>query len=217
MKKKICIFFLVVVVLIGAAVTGGAIGKVIYQTRYFSSLPEYEIPADRKTVSYCPLCERVPSNGPLMVNTNLGLVGEIQIFDTELRDRLTISEKRDYGIMRSGGTGGAHYYAFPDNCYAEVSIPRQYLYQYSKDAAEHFFCDECIAKFELVNPVSNFVLVDGYDKENMQFFCLQDVEETDLSIRHYSFKFDEKNEYRFDFRVVSTYFDGGRELDYLNE
>jgi len=215
MKKKIFNFLIVVVVLIGAAVAGNAIGKVIYQMRYFSSLPEYEIPTDTKTASYCPLCEKVPTNGPLIVNTNLGLVGEIQIFDTELRDRLTISEKRDYGIMRSGGAGGAHYYAFPDNCYADVSIPRQYLYQYSKDAAEHFFCAECIANFELVNSVSNFVLVDGYDKENMQFFCLQDIEETDLDIRHYSFEFDEKNEYRFDFRVVSNYFDGGRELDYL--
>ena len=216
MKKKILKFFLVVVVLVGAAVVGNAIGEAIYQARYFSTLPEYEIPADIKSMPYCPLCEKVPTNGPLMVNTNLGLVGEIQIFDTELRDRLTISEKRDYGIMRSGGAGGAHVYAFPDNCYADVSIQKQYLYKYSKTAAEQFFCDECVANFELVNPASNFIVVDGYDKENLKYFCLQDIEKEDLSIRHYSFEFEEKNEYGFDFKVVSNYFDVGRELDYLN-
>jgi len=217
MKKKVFNFLIVVVVLIGAAVAGNAIGKVIYQARYFSSLPEYEIPADIKTAHYCPLCERVPSNGPLIVNTNLGLVGELQIFDTELRDRLTISEKRDYGIMRSGGAGGAHYYAFPDNCYADVSIQRQYLFKYSRKAAEHFFCAECVANFDLVEPECNYVVVDGYDRDNLKYFCLRDIEKTALTIRHYSFAFDEKNEYRFDFKVVSNYFEGGRELDYLNE
>jgi len=210
-KKKILNFLIVVVVLIGAAVAGNAIGKVIYQVRYFSSLPEYEIPPDIKSAQYCPLCEKVPPNGPLIVNTTLGLVGEIQIFDTELKDRLTISEKRDYGVMRSGGAGGAHYYAFPDNCYADVSIQRQYLYKYSRNAAEHFFCAECVANFDLVSPASNFVLVDGYDGDNLKYFCLRDIEKTALTFRHYSFAFDEKNEYRFDFKVVSNYFEGGRD------
>lgn len=217
MKKKILNFFLVVIVLIGAGAVGTVIGRVIYQERYFAALPEYEIPTDTKSMPYCPLCEKVPTNGPLMVNTNTGAVGEIQIFDTELRDRLTVSEKRDYGVMCSGGAGGVHVYAFPDNCFADVSIQRQYLYKYSRTAAEQFFCDECLANFELVHPASNFIVVDGYDKENLQFFCLQDIEKTDLRIRHYSFEFDEKNEHRFDFKVVSNYFDGGRELDYLNE
>ena len=217
MKKKILNFLIVVVVLIGAAVVGNTIGKVIYQVRYFSSLPEYEIPSDIKSAQYCPLCEKVPSNGPLIVNTTLGLVGEIQIFDTELKDRLTISEKRDYGVMRSGGAGGAHYYAFPDNCYADVSIQRQYLYKYSRNVAAHFFCAECVANFDLVSPASNFVLVDGYDADNLQFYCLQDVEQKDISIRHYSFEFEEKNEHCYDFKVVSNYFEGGRELDYLHE
>ena len=62
MKKKILKFFLVVMVLVGAAVVGNAIGKGIYQARYFSSLPNYEIPTDIKTASFCPLCEKVPTN-----------------------------------------------------------------------------------------------------------------------------------------------------------
>lgn len=217
MKKKISNFLLVVVMLIVAAIAGNALGKVIYQARYFSSLPEYEIPTEIKTAYYCPLCERVPTNGPLVVNTNMGTVAEIQIFDTELRDRLTISEKRDYGIMRMGGSGYCVVYAFPDNCYADVSIPREYLYKYSRGAAEQFFCAECVANFDLVEPECNYVVVDGYDSDNLQYFCLRDIEQTALTIRHYSFTFDEKNEYRFDFKVVSNYFDGGRELDYLRE
>ena len=63
MKKKFFKWFLFAVVLIGAAVVGSAVGEVIYQARYFSSLPVYEIPADIKTAHYCPLCERVPTNG----------------------------------------------------------------------------------------------------------------------------------------------------------
>ena len=153
----------------------------------------------------------------MIVNTNLGLVGEIQIFDNELRDRLTISEKRDYCIMRSGGAGGAHVYAFPDLCYADVSIQKQYLYKYNHGAAELYFCEKCVENFDLVEPKSNFIVVNGYDKENLKFYCLRDIEKTELVIRHYSFAFDEKNEYRFDFRVTSSYFDGGKELDYLND
>ena len=119
--------------------------------------------------------------------------------------------------MRMGGSGYCVVYAFPDNCYADVSIPREYLYKYSRSAAEYFFCAECVTNFDLVEPECNYVVVDGYDNDNLQYFCLRDIEKTALTIRHYSFTFDEKNEYRFDFKVASNYFDGGRELDYLHE
>jgi hypothetical protein len=101
-----------------------------------------------------------------------------------------------------------------------VSSPpkkRQYLYKYSRNVAEHFFCAECVANFDLVSPASNFVLVDGYDADNLQFYCLQDIAQKDISIRHYSFEFEEKNEHCYEFKVVSNYFEGGRELDYLYE
>ena len=217
MKKKLLSVLSFIVVLVLAGTVGTFIGKGIYQLRYFSSLPEYEIPADVKKASYCPLCEKVPTNGPLMVDTNGGRVGEIQIFDTERENRLKISEKRDYGCMRMGGSGYCTVYAFPDNCYADVSIQRDNLSKYSKDAAELYYCEKCVENFDLLDPDCNYVVVDGYDRENLQYFNLRDIEKVGLTIRHYTFEFKEKNEYRFAFRVVSNYFDGGRELDYLNE
>ena len=217
MKKKLLSILRFIVVLVLAGTVGTFIGKGIYQLRYFSSLPEYEIPADVKKASYCPLCEKVPTNGPLVVNTNTGTVAEIQIFDTELHDRLTISDKRDYGIMRMGGSGYCTVYAFPDNCFADVSISRKYLYKYNRDAAELYFCEKCVENFDLLEPECNYIVVDGYDRENLQYFNLRDIEKTALTIRHYVFEFEEKNEYRYDFKVTSSYFDGGRELDYLND
>ena len=217
MKKKLLSVLCFVVVLVLAGTVGTFIGKGIYQLRYFSSLPEYAPPTAVKSNQYCPLCEKVPTNGPLMVDTNSGRVGEIQIFDTELQNRLKISEKRDYGCMRMGGSGYCTVYTFPDNCYADVSIQRDNLSKYSKDAAELYYCEKCVENFDLLDPDCNYVVVDGYDRENLQYFNLRDIEKVGLTIRHYTFEFKEKNEYRFAFRVVSNYFDGGRELDYLNE
>lgn len=214
--KKFLLSFLAVAVVIGTAVVGNRKDKATDQTQWLSSLPEFEPPAEIDTMAYCPLCESVPANGPLLVNTNVGAVVEIQIFDTELRDRLTILEKRNYGFIRVCGAGGAYVHAFPDDCYADVSIQRQYLFKYAKEMAEHFFCTECIAKIEEVNPTSNFILVDGYNKNNLQFYCLQDIEKADLRIRHYSFVLDEISENRFAFKVLSNYFEGGRAMDYLN-
>ena len=62
MKKKLLSILRFIVVLVLAGTVGTFIGKGIYQLRYFSSLPEYEIPADVKKASYCPLCEKVPTN-----------------------------------------------------------------------------------------------------------------------------------------------------------
>ena len=217
MKRKLLSVLSFIVALALAGTLGTFIGKGIYQLRYFSSLPEHAPNTSVKTNQLCPLCEKVPTNGLLMVDTNNGKVSEIRIFDTEHENKLKISEKRDYGIMRMSGSGYCTVYAFPDNCYADVSIQRASLSKYSKDAAELYYCKKCVENFDLLSPECNYVVVDGYDKENMQYFNLKDIEKAALTIRHYSFEFKEKNEYRFAFRVVSSYFNGGRELDYLNE
>lgn len=199
--------------LLTSFVLSTVLGELRFQRRYFSDLPEYALPASFTPKERCPLCEKLPANGPLMVNANLGLVNEVQIFETQRQDRLTISQEQNSGILRRGGNHACIIFASPDDRCARVFVKRDSLYRYSPDAAARFFCEGCLARFETVSPASNYLIVDGYVRENPNCHDLRQVESGRLAIRHYTFSLLRKGRDSFDFQVFSSYFDGGSHLD----
>lgn len=190
------------------------IGQEIFKARYFKSLDDFEFIVVEEN-PYCPLCERTPSNFPILVNTNEGSVSELRIYDTYPTYPLQIREKEEYGVMwlLSGkGWSGA---AYPDNDYAHFSIQRKRMFNYSPKAARLFFCNDCMGALNELDPSSNFIVVDGYEKDNLKFYDIADIENT--QIRHYSFIIEDKGYDLLSIEMTSSYHNGGKELDFLNQ
>ena len=189
------------------------IGTELFKVRYFNNLDDFQfIVVEEDPV--CPLHERVPSNFPILVNTNEGSASELRLYDTYPMYPLQIREKAEYGVtwMLSGkGWSGA---AFPDNSYAHFSIRRDRMFNYSPEAARLFFCDDCLKAFNDLDPSCNFIIVDGYEKDNLQYYDIANIE--DLQIRHYSFAVKDKGYDLFSLEMHSSYYDGGKELDFLD-
>lgn len=211
--KRILSVLGAIAVLVLASVAGSALHEVIYQARYFSNLPEYteEVPA---AAGNCVLCDYAPTNGPCVINLNLGKMGEIQLYDRKNMDSNQVDDtKSEYGIARSGGAAGATYMGFPDNHTAHIGIHRSYQFKYSEEHAKAFFCDDCMEKIRAVEPNSNFLFADCYNKDNVTLYKLEDAEDG-ITIRHYTITVDQKNDTYLYLDMVSSYFTGGSELDY---
>ena len=109
----------------------------------------------------CPLHERVPSNFPIIVNTNEGSASELRLYNTFSEYPLQIVEKSEYGVMWMVAGKGWSGAAFPDNNYLHFSIQKDSMCDYSNRAARKFFCDECVNAFKELDPSCNFVVEIG--------------------------------------------------------
>lgn len=215
-KRKQRILIAIGIVLSAAVLylIGTAIGSVIYQLRYFSNLSIYAGDAPEPTDS-CIICDYVETNHPCVVNLITGKMGEIVLYDTRLLDRTQINaSKTEYGVMRSGAAASAHFFSFPDEHWADISIQREYLFKYSAEVAERYLCEDCIEKVRELSPKTNFIFVDLYDKDNIAMYRLEDADDG-ISIRHYSITMDQKTPYSVKMKMISTFFtENGSELDY---
>ena len=193
---------------------GSTIGESIFKARYFKSLDDFEFLVVEEN-PVCPLCERAPTNPPLLVNANEGSVSELRIYDTYPTYPLQIRAKEEYGVFWTLGGKGWSGGAFPDNDYAHFSIQRKRMFNYNASAARYFFCNDCMGALNDLDPSCNFVIVDAYEKDNLKFYDIADIE--DVAIRHYSFVIEEKGYDLFSVELHSSYREGGDELDYLNK
>ena len=192
-----------------------AVGQQIFKARYFKNLDDVHLGVIEEHSEGCPLHEKAPSNFPLLVNINEGSVAELRLYDTYVEYPIQIRENTTYGVgWNVGGTGWSGL-AIPDTNIIHFSIHRNKMYKYSFEAARLFFCDDCIKAFRELDPSCNFIIVDGYEKDNLKYYDIANIE--DLQIRHYSFLVKEKGYDLFSLEMHSSYFDGGKELDFLNK
>lgn len=206
-----------VVVIAGSVLVGGFLGGKIYEARYFKSLEKFEFVVLEEN-PVCPIHEAAPSNAPIVVNLNEGNAAPLKLYDTYPTYTLQIREKDEYGVMWMVGGDGWNGFAFPDNHYIDFSIKRDKMFQYSGEAARLFFCQDCMKMIYDLDPKSNFIIVDGYDKDNIKFYDLAEMDDEDgLDVRHYHFTLDEKGTANCSITMTSSYFDGGKELDHLNK
>lgn len=214
LKQRILIAIGVVLSAVALYLIGTAIGSAIYQLRYFSNLPIYTGDAPEPTGT-CIICDYVETNHPCVVNLITGKMGEIVLYDTRLLDRTQINaSKTEYGVMRSGAAASAHFYSFPDEHWADISIQREYLFKYSEDIAERYLCETCMEKVRELSPETNFIFVDLYDRDNIAMYRLEDAD-NGISIRHYNIIMERKSQYSVKMKMTSTFFTGnGSELDY---
>lgn len=193
------------------------LGEQIFLGRFFKSLPNYEI-TDIEDKKVCPIHVQAPANAPIMVNLNEGYARPIDLYQTYVTYSLQIREVENYGYMHLIAGRGWSGAAFPDNNYADINIRREDMTQYSEEAASHSFCEECMTLIKEINPTCNFIIVDGYDLSKLTFYNLEDIEsEEGIKIRHYYFTLEEKDYDRYSIKMHSTFYEGGKTLDYLNK
>ena len=191
---------------------GQTIGESIFKARYFKSLDDFEFLVVEED-PVCPLHERVPSNFPILVNTNEGSATELRMYETYVTYPLQIRENAEYGVVWLMAGKGWSGIAMPDNDRVSFSIQRDRMFNYSPEAARLFFCDDCIATFRELDPSCNFIIVDGYEEDNLK--CYDIANNEDLQIRHYSFVVKDKGYDLLSMEMNSSYFNGGKELDFL--
>lgn len=209
--KKILFVFILIALFVLSGFVGAVTGKVIFQLRYFSNLPVYELPADAQKKETCALCPHIETNPPVLVDLNTGEVVELKLYDRSIRAENQISPKRHYGTMHMGGWSGGSYAAFPDNACAHISIRKKSLFQYSPEAARLYFCENCLAEIEAQNPTSNYIFADCYNEDCLRFYHLKGIEK--VSIRHYSVEINQMDRYLYCLTMNSSYFCGGKALD----
>lgn len=213
--KKIGIILLCLCILILALIGSSFIGQKIFELRYFKSLPDFSISSYEKA-PYCAICTTVQMNAPLLVNINTGSAEPMSIYPTHFHYANQIREEDTYGIFFMIGGDGWNGGSDPDFNYSDISIQRKAMYKPNLDAAALYFCEDCLQAIQSVEPTSNFVIVDAYDKDNLSFYNLQEIESREgVEIRHYTFAFENKDKYLYSFKIQSSYYDGGKQLDYL--
>ena len=205
--KKITLYLLFFVFIF---VLGNLLGIFLRKTFYFSFLPTYETPENIETVADCPLCSHFETDPPVIIDTNTGESRELRLYDYNIGNTKEISPKTHYGTMHMGGWLGGSFAAFPDNHYIHLSIQRDSLYKFSKETASIFFCSDCLTLIEELNPKTNYIFADCYDKENIKVYTLENILNT--TIRHYSFKLYDKTEYLYSVEMHSSYFSDRKEL-----
>lgn len=164
-----------------------------------------------KEVENCPLHRQ--TNPPVLINTSTGSAYEIRLFQTLTTDSRVIVEVENYGYMQMGMGDGWHIASFPDNHYTDINMETNRIENFSLRKAKKYFCSDCIAAIKSLNPTTNFVFADCLT-ETLTFYDLKEVEkEEGLNIRHYILKLNLHDEYSYNIKMVSSYFDGGKELD----
>ena len=202
-----------IMILIAAVLIGSFIGDKIYHARYLKNLPDFAFVREDGEVQYCPIHTQARVNGPVIVNTAEGSASEVRLFSYSPTNPYKIKEEEHYGYMTMAGGKGWSGFCFPDNRYADINISRKSLYNYSHDAASYYFCSDCLTAIEEINPSTNFIIVDCYDNEDIKYYDLKEVEEG-LTIRHYTFEVEDMDEYNYQIKMTSSYYEGGKELDY---
>jgi len=207
--KKISLYVLGFVLIF---IIGNLLGIFLRNFFYFSFLPTYTIPEEIEKPYDCPICSHLETNPPILINTATGESRELRLYDYDIYNPKGISPKTEYGTMHLGGWSGGSFAAFPDNHYIHLSIQRKSLYKYNSDAAKLFICSDCLELIENLNPKTNYIFADCYDRNNLKIYALENILET--TIRHYSFELYDKTDNLYSVEMKSSYFTGGKELDY---
>lgn len=167
----------------------------------------------------CVICGRWPLNGPCIVNTLNGDVWEVQVFPPHpnISNAIQeIEEGKDYGIcwLLSGlnykGTG----IALPDDGEAWLSIKVDIITAYTPALASRYFCQNCLDKLNDLQLPNNLVVADIYGLAEgwVEYYAL--TLESSFDVRHYTFRVAEALEGRVDIILSSSYYEGGKLLDY---
>lgn len=210
MKSKKFLLAIAVLIFVVAAVT--LIGPIVSNALFFDTLPKQKAPNPASELKYCRLCTHIETNPPVAVNLNNGYAGELRLFQPHDRICNAITEEDNYGYMQMSG-GEVHCWAFPDDRYADVTVQKNNVFEYSPECAKQFFCDDCLKSIEQLNPSCNYIFVDAYDKENLALYNLQDVRKG-IDIRHYHMEVDDEDNSTISIKMTSTYYEGGKALDY---
>lgn len=167
----------------------------------------------------CAVCSYVPLNGPCIVNTSTGDIWDVQVFPPRPNISNAIYEKEegnDYGycwLQQGLGYKGSGI-ALPDNNKAELGIREEALSAYNPVLADIYLCQACLDKLNKLEMTNNFAVADVYGlaEGRVEFYALTPV--SDFWLRHYHV-FVVYDEYGgLDIEMKSTYFEGGKELDY---
>lgn len=202
MKIKNIALFVLILLAVGFA--GYDIGTLVF---------DYMV-SDNDKQEDCLIHNRIETNPPILLNANEGITLEMKIFDYHNDNESKVSDKTEYGCLNIASTEDAFLMAYPDDSYADVSINKE-IEKYSNWKAKKHLCKECIAAIKKINPTTNYIVVDYYDQQNIKYYDLGSIEEKELKIRHYTLEYEEGQDYKF--KVISNYFEGGKNLDYEKE
>lgn len=202
METKNIAIYILITIAIGFA--GYDIGTLIFD--YMAS--------DINKQENCLIHNRIETNPPILLNANEGITTELKIFDSHYDNESKVSDKSHYGCLNVLTTEDAFLMAYPDDSYADISINKDFK-EYSNWKAKKHLCKDCLAAIKEINPATNYIVVDYYDKQNIKYYDLGSIEEKELKIRHYTIEYQEGQDYKF--KIISNYFEGGKTLDYEKE
>lgn len=168
---------------------------------------------------YCAVCSYVPLNAPCIFDTTDGAIFAAEVYPPHPNICNAVWEPADekgYGYcwLTGGLQGKGSGIAQPDNNNAMLSIRAEALSTYNLLWADIYLCQAYLDKLNKLEMTNNFAVVDVYGlaEGQVEFYTL--TPKSDFWLRHYHV-FVNNNEYGgLDIRVESTYFEGGKELDY---
>lgn len=168
---------------------------------------------------YCAVCSHEPLNAPCVLDTTDGSIFAAEVYPPHPNISNEIWEPADengYGyfsfinVMQRKGSG----FSLPDNNKAEFSIKAEALTTYKPFWADVCLCQDCLNKLSKVTMSNNFAVVDLYGLADgkVEFYALKPG--SDFWLRHYHIFVEKDGSGGLDVMVESTYFEGGKELDY---
>ena len=190
-----------ILILLAVGFAGYDIGTLIF---------DYMV-SDNDKQETCLIHNRIETNPPILLNANEGIALEMKIFDFHNDNESKVSDKTEYGYLNIASTEDAFMMVYPDDSYADISINKE-MEEYSKRKAKKHLCKDCLAAIKEINPTTNYIVVDYYDKQNVKYYDLGSIKKQEIKIRHYTLEYEEGQDYKF--KVISNYFEGGKNLDY---
>ena len=167
----------------------------------------------------CVVCSYVPFNAPCVVNTSTGDIWEMRVYPPHPNITNAIQEKEEgkaygYCVVVGGQARGGSGISLPDNNEAHFYIRADSLSVYIPFGSRLFLCRDCLGKLGKLEMTNNFAVVDVYGLAGgrVDYYAL--TLDKDFWLRHYHILTEHDDYGGLDITVKSTYYEGGRELDY---
>ena len=167
----------------------------------------------------CVVCGYVPLNAPCILDTTDGALCAVEVYPPHPNICNAVwepADERGYGYcwLTSGLLGKGGGISMPDNNEALFDIKAEALTTYMPKRADIYLCQDCLDKLNQLPMSNNFAIVDlyGLADDKVEFYVL--TPDSDFWLRHYHIFVARDERGGLDIRVESTYFEGGKELDY---
>lgn len=163
---------------------------------------------------HCRLHEGIPVNGVSLINTIDGQNNELRIFEPHETIGNAITEKEIYGYSSTLVSKCYICFSSPDERNADITIELSDLPKIIDKDLEEYYCNSCRDKLKQTNTSYPFILADMYNPDSCILYPLE-LGAT-YQIRHYTIIIEPElnGNQQMEIKITSSYFDGGKSLDY---